>query len=98
MTTNFIDNEKLATQLEAAVVAQFEENFARVSSTGLDQGLQALYISDAADMLEVCRYIKLGEFEKARQHMAFHMDTSPREDLHLLMERVAGSEIVDSMF
>ena len=98
MTTNFIDNEKLATRLEAAVVAQFEENFARVLSTGSDQGLQALYISDAADMLEVCRYIKLGEFEKARQHMAFHMDTSPREDLYFLMERVAGSVIVDSMF
>lgn len=98
MTTNFIDNEKLATALEAAVVAQFEENFARVSGTKSDQGLQALYISDAADMLEVCRYIKLKEFEKARQHMAFHMDTSPREDLYFLMERVAGSEIVDSMF
>jgi len=26
------------------------------------------------------------------------MDTSPREDLYMLMERVAGSEIVDSMF
>lgn len=98
MTTNFIDTEKLATQLEAAVVAQFQKDFARVSGTNETLSLQTLYISDAADMLEVCRFIKLKEFEKARQHMAFHMDTSPREDLYFLMERVAGSEIVDSMF
>jgi len=95
MTTNFIDTKKLADSIEAAVVAEFEERFADVSGT--DQGLQALYISDAADMLEVCRLIKQGEFSEARAKL-YHMDTSPREDLYMLMERVAGSEIVDSMF
>ena len=95
MTTNFIDTEKLADSIEAAVVAEFEERFADVSGT--DQGLQALYISDAADMLEVCRLIKQSEFSEARAKL-YHMDTSPREDLYMLMERVAGSEIVDSMF
>ena len=97
MTTNFIDTEKLADSIEAAVVAEFEERFADVSGTDSDQGLQALYISDAADMLEVCRLIKQGEFSEARAKL-YHMDTSPREDLYMLMERVAGSEIVDSMF
>lgn len=97
MTTNFIDTEKLATQLEAAVIAQFEENFAGVSGTRSDQGLQALYISDAADMLEVCCLIEQGRVDEARKQL-FHMETSPRENLYFLMERVAGSEIVDSMF
>jgi hypothetical protein len=95
MTTNFIDTEKLADSIETAVVAEFEKRFADVSGT--DQGLQALYISDAADMLEVCRLIKQSEFSEARAKL-YHMDTSPREDLYMLMERVAGSEIVDSMF
>jgi len=95
MTTNFIDTEKLADSIEAAVVAEFEERFADV--TGTDQGLQALYISDAADMLEVCRLIQQGYMREAREKL-FHMDTSPREDLLFLMERVAGSEIVDKMF
>lgn len=97
MTTNFIDTEKLADSIEAAVVAEFEKRFADVRGTDSDQGLQALYISDAADMLEVCRLIKRGEFSEARAKL-YHMDTSPREDLYMLMERVAGSEIVDSMF
>jgi len=97
MTTNFIDNEKLAAAFEAAVVAEFEKRFADVSGTDSDQGLQALYISDAADMLEVCRLIQQGYIDEARKQL-FHMDTSPRENLLFLMERVAGSEIVDSMF
>ena len=97
MTTNFIDTEILANSIEAAVVAEFEKRFAGVSGTDSDQGLQALYISDAADMLEVCRLIQQGYMREAREKL-FHMDTSPREDLYFLMERVAGSEIVDSMF
>ena len=97
MTTNIIDNKKLATQIEAAIVAQFQKDFARVSGTNETLSLQTLYISDAGDMLEVCRLIKQGRLDEARKQL-FHMDTSPREDLYFLMERVAGSEIVDSMF
>ena len=97
MTTNFIDNEKLAAAFEAAVVAEFQKNFAGVSGTDEDLSLQTLYISDAADMLEVCDLIKQDRVDEARQRL-FHMDTSPRENLYFLMERVAGSEIVDSMF
>jgi len=97
MIENMIDNEKLANSIEAAVVAEFRENFASVSGTNEDVSLQALYISDAGDMLEVCRLIKQGRLDEARKSL-FHMDTSPREEFYFLMERVAGSEIVDSMF
>ena len=97
MIENMIDNEKLANSIEAAVVAEFQENFASVSGTNKDVSLQALYISDAGDMLGVCRYIKLGYLAEARKRL-FHMDTAPREEFYSLMERVAGSEIVDSMF
>jgi len=97
MIENMIDNEKLANSIEAEVIAQFKQNFAGVVGPNEDVSLQALYISDAADMLEVCRLIKQGRVDEARKSL-FHMDTSPREDLYFLMERVAGSEIVDSMF
>jgi len=97
MTTNFIDTEKLANALEAEIISEFRKCFEYVSGTDSDQSMQALYISDAGDSLDVCRLIKRGEFSEARAKL-YHMDTSPREDLYMLMERVAGSEIVDSMF
>ena len=97
MTTNFIDTERLATAFEDAVVAEFEKRFAAVSGTYSDPGLQALYILDASDMLEVCHLIKLGRISEAREKLS-HADTAAREDFYFLMERVAGSEIVDSMF
>ena len=79
------------------IIDQFQKNFEYVSGTDSEQSMQALYISDACDSLEFCRLIKRGEFSEARAKL-IHMDTAPREDLYMLMERVAGSEIVDSMF
>ena len=61
-----------------------------------DYSYQAMLISDAGDMLEVCRYIGWGDFEKAGSVWQ-RMDTLPRETLAMYIEEIAGSEFFDSM-
>lgn len=94
--TDFIDTTKLATAIEEAIVREFQGNFARVSGTDEDLGMQSLYISDTGDALEVCRYMERGEWRTAREKLR-SMDTLPRENLYFLIERVAGSDFVDSV-
>ena len=96
MNPDLIDSKKLATQLEAAIVAQFRKDFTRVSGTDEDLSLQALYISDAGDALDVAHLIRNRNFSTASKQLS-RMDTSPREDLYSLIEKIAGSQFVDKM-
>jgi len=96
MNTKFIDYKALAKEIEAKVVREFRTDLANESIGADDISYQAMLISDAGDMLNVCRYIAYGEFAKATS-MWRHMDTLPRENLAWYIEEVAGSEFFDSM-
>jgi len=96
MNSKFIDYKALAKEIEAKVVREFRTDFAEERMGDDDIGYTAMLISDAGDMLEVCRYIRWGEISKATSVWQ-RMDTSPRETLAWYIEEVAGSDFFDSM-
>jgi len=96
MDARFVDTKKLAREIEEKILRRFESDWARACEDGSHAaGLKALYISDAGDMLEVCRYISQGHTRAARAAL-LSMDTAPREDMFGLIEETAGSDFVDS--
>ena len=96
MNMKFIDYKALAKEIEAKVVREFRTDFAGERMGDDDIGYTAMLISDAGDMLNVCRYIGWGDFAKATSVWR-EMDTSPRETLAWYIEEVAGSDFFDSM-
>jgi len=96
MNMKFVDYKALAKEIEAKVVREFRTDLANESIGDDDVSYQAMLISDAGDMLEVCRYIGWGEFSEATSVWQ-RMDTLPRENLAWYIEEVAGSEFFDSM-
>jgi len=96
MNPKFVDYKALAKEIEAKVVREFRTDLANESIGDDDIGYQAMLISDAGDMLNVCRYIGWGDFEKAGSVWQ-RMDTLPRENLAWYIEEVAGSDFFDSM-
>jgi len=96
MNSRFIDYKALAKEIEAKVVREFRTDFADESIDADDYSYQAMLISDAGDMLEVCRYIGWGDFSEATSVWQ-RMDTLPRETLAMYIEEVAGSDFFDSM-
>jgi len=95
MNPKFVDYDALAKAIEEKVVREFRTDLAD-ESIGDDIGYQAMLISDAGDMLEVCRYIQRGDFSEATRVWQ-RMDTLPRENLAWYIEEVAGSDFFDSM-
>jgi len=96
MNSRFIDYKALAKEIEAKVVREFRTDLANERMGDDDYSYQAMLISDAGDMLNVCRYIGWGDFEKATSVWQ-RMDTLPRENLAWYIEEVAGSDFFDSM-
>src|SRR6056297_269771 len=96
MNSKFIDYKALAKEIEAKVVREFRTDFAEERMGDDDIGYTAMLISDAGDMLNVCRYIGWGDFAKATSVWR-HMDTLPRETLAMYIEEVAGSDFFDAM-
>ena len=96
MNPKFVDNTALAKAIEEKVVREFRTDFAEERMGDDDIGYTAMLISDAGDMLEVCRYIRWGEFSKATSVWQ-RMDTLPRETLAWYIEEVAGSDFFHSM-
>ena len=96
MNSKFIDYKALAKEIEAKVVREFRTDLANESIGDDDISYQAMLISDAGDMLNVCRYIGWGDFSKATSVWQ-RMDTLPRETLAMYIEEIAGSEFFDSM-
>jgi hypothetical protein len=96
MNTKFIDYKALAKEIEAKVVREFRTDFAEERMGNDDIGYTAMLISDAGDMLNVCRYIGWGDFSKATRVWR-EMDTLPRENLAWYIEEVAGSDFFDTM-
>ena len=96
MNTKLINTTVLAREIEHKILDRFEADWERACRDGdAAQGLKALYISDAGDMLEVCRLISLGDTTRARAALN-SMDTAPREELYSIIESTALSEFVDS--
>ena len=96
MDMKFIDYKALAKEIEAKVVREFRTDLANESIGDDDISYQAMLISDAGDMLNVCRYIGWGDFSEATSVWQ-RMDTLPRETLAMYIEEVAGSDFFDSM-
>ena len=96
MNPKFVDYDALAKAIEEKVVREFRTDLADESIGDDDIGYQAMLISDAGDMLEVCRYIGWGDFRKAT-NVWQRMDTLPRENLAWYIEEVAGSDFFHSM-
>jgi len=96
MDMKFVDYKALAREIEAKVVREFRTDLANDLVVEDDIGYQAMLISDAGDMLNVCRYISWGDFAEATRVWQ-RMDTSPRETLAWYIEEVAGSDFFDSM-
>lgn len=96
MNSKFIDYKALAKAIEAKVVSEFRTDLAEERMGDDDTSYQAMLISDAGDMLNVCRYIASGEFAFATS-LWRQMDTLPRENLAWYIEEVAGSDFFDTM-
>jgi len=96
MDMKFIDYKALAAEIEAKVVRELRTDLADECFGDDDVSYQAMLISDAGDMLNVCRYIRWGDFSKATSTWRY-MDTLPRENLAWYIEEVAGSDFFDTV-
>jgi len=96
MNAKFIDHKALAKEIESKVVREFRTDLAEERMGDDDISYQAMLISDAGDMINVCRYIGYGDLRRAREVMR-EMDTLPRENLAWYIEEVAGSGFYDAM-
>ena len=95
MNPKFIDYKALAKDIEKKIVSEFRIDFAE-SCMEEDEVLMSVNITDAADMINVCKLISRGELDRARNEM-FSMDTLPRETLYNCIERVAGEGFFETV-
>lgn len=96
MNSKFIDYKALAAAIQTKIVSEFSTDHAEARMTDETVSYQAMLISDAGDMLNVCRYIAYGEINKA-QNALWNMDTLPRENLMWYIEEIAGADFFSSM-
>jgi hypothetical protein len=96
MNVEMINTQKLAREIEGKILKQFEADWATACKDEGASGLKALYISDAGDMLNICRLIGRGNMTEAGEALV-SLDTAPREEIFSIIERTAGSEFADQM-
>jgi len=97
MNSRYINTKALAKELEEKIVREFRTDFAEERMGDDDIGYTAMLISDAGRMIEICRWIGWGEFDRARELLR-DMDTLPRENMMYYIESVAGSSMLDTIF